>query len=58
MYSIVAHTDIESNEHRYRRNKLKGSKLCGNNINSQNTAGDEGLDCHNSQDGQNKPQVI
>jgi hypothetical protein len=53
MSSIVACTDIESN---IKPNIVTGginskAQNCAeNNINSQNTAGDEGLDCHNSQD--------
>jgi hypothetical protein len=53
MSSIVAYTDIESN---IEPNIVigginsKAQNCAENNINSQNTAGDEGLDCHNSQD--------
>lgn len=52
MSSIVAYTDIESNiEPNIVIGGITEDQNCAeNNINSQNTAGDEGLDCHNSQD--------
>lgn len=52
MSSIVAYTDIESNiEPNIVIGGITEDQNCTeNNINSQNTAGDEGLDCHNSQD--------
>ena len=49
----ISNTDIESN---IEPNiviggiNAKAQNCAENNINSQNTAGDEGLDCHNSQD--------
>lgn len=53
MSSIVAYTDIESNIEPnivIGRINSKAQNCAENNINSQNTAGDEGLGCHNSQD--------
>jgi hypothetical protein len=53
MSSIVAYTDIESNSEPNIVTggiNSKAQNCAENNINSQNTAGDEGLDCHNSQD--------
>jgi hypothetical protein len=52
MSSIVAYTDIESNiEPNIVIGGITEAQNCAeNNINSRNTAGDEGLDCHNSQD--------